>query len=56
MGVNMPTNCVNAKFFPASQQRMAPSYFNVGLFDETCFSNDRAGTGFRTRLRFLLGC
>lgn len=32
---------------------MSSSFFNVGLFDETCFSNDRAGTGFRARLRFF---
>ncbi|STE78842.1 ABC transporter ATP-binding protein [Escherichia coli] len=29
--------------------------FNVGIFDETCFSNDRAGNGFRAGLRFFVG-
>ena len=29
--------------------------YNVGIFDETCFSNDRAGNGFRAGLRFFVG-
>ncbi len=40
-------NCDNAKFFPMRQFRMALSKLHVGIFDETCFSNDRAGNGFR---------
>lgn len=54
--MKLRTYCVNAKFFRYSEHKMAPPYLNVGQFDETCFSNDRAGSGFRARLRFHLGC
>ncbi len=54
-GQKITTNCDNAKFSQCVSSEWRTQNYNVGIFDETCFSNDRAGNGFRAGLRFFVG-